>query len=81
MSQELYIAEITMSKRLAERRQQIRRYEEKRLARRQHQGWLSQQGCRLLCHLGNLLVGWGERLRQSGLPPSMILKGDPTRGS
>lgn len=79
MSQELYIAEITMSKRLAELRREIRGYEEKRLARQQRQGWLSRQGCQLMCYLGDILVRWGKRLQQYSLPPSMALRGDPTR--
>ncbi len=80
MSQELYIAEITMFKQLTERRQEIRRIEEQRLAR-QRQGWLAKQGCRFLCYLGNLLVVWGQRLTQCSLPPSMVLRGDANRGN
>lgn len=79
MSQELYIAELTMFKRLAERRQEIRQIEEKRLAS-QRQGWLAKQGCRFLCHFGGLLVAWGERLKQCSLPPSAVLRRDATRG-
>jgi hypothetical protein len=39
-----------------------------RLARRQHPGWLSRQGCWLLCQTGRLLVQLGRRLQAYGAP-------------
>jgi hypothetical protein len=45
----------------------IRREAERwRQTRGKEQGWLSRQGCRILCQFGHLLVKLGQRLEQYG---------------
>lgn len=38
-------------------------------------GWLSRQACRLLYHLGHLLVALGQRLEQYAVPHSLRVNG------
>jgi hypothetical protein len=53
------------------RKEAVRRAEvwrSTRAAMAGRRGWLSQQGCWLLCRLGRLLVRWGQRLQAYGTP-------------
>lgn len=55
----------------------LRAAERNRLLREagiQRQGWLSRQGCWLLCQLGRLLVALGQLLQKRFQVPSLSLK-------
>lgn len=59
----------------------LRAAERNRLLREagiQRQGWLSRQGCWLLCQLGRLLVALGQRLQKRFQVPPLSLKEQAT---
>jgi len=46
-----------------------------RQAKARRKGWLSRQGCRLLCQSGGLLVKLGRRLQKVGAPQPVLKPG------
>ena len=48
-----------------------------RQVRKEPQGWISRQGCRLLRRLGRKLAAWGRRLERTGLAQDLPLEQEP----
>jgi hypothetical protein len=72
---DVYIAERSMERHAEEaaRHSEFRRM--LREANIERRGWLSRQGCWLLCQIGRLLVAVGHRLEQSGMPQPLPVEG------
>jgi hypothetical protein len=69
----MYCANLELSKlvedaRRADERRQAEHWRLLRRVRGDHRGWLSKQGCWLLCQLGRMLVRVGRRLERYGAP-------------
>jgi hypothetical protein len=84
---DLFCAEKTMHRRLSDERQHFEALRLRQQARRlAHQagtlqrGWMSRQGCWLLCRLGRLLVALGQRLEQYSVSQPLTLNGELSRG-
>lgn len=63
-----HFAERLVDLRVQEEQLQTARRRLQREARAAHQGWLSRQGCWLVCRAGSLFVSLGVRLLHAGLP-------------
>ena len=75
-----YLAKVLMDMNVQE---VARRRERRRLLREagvHKRGWLSRQGCWLLCQLGRLLVALGQQLEQYGQPGILLLEGQVNGG-
>jgi hypothetical protein len=73
-----FTAQLLMEMRVEER---LRRAEIDRQVREagvRRRGWLSRQGCWLLCQVGRLLVAVGARLQERYQVPSLSLKEQAT---
>ena len=78
-SSELYMAEQIMHRRMAERQLDLEQHElQKALGQ---PGWLTRQGLRLICQLGQLLVTSGERLVQYGPSKRTLVEGEMAKGN
>jgi hypothetical protein len=69
---DLYIAELTMDRRVEEAVREARAHRQVRRLLSSRPGWLKRSGCHLMCRLGRLLMVAGARLVRAGLPPRAV---------